>query len=69
METKVEPYAAPLPSLAVAVRNRAADCGERVFLRFEESRWTYAQAFARPAASPTSFAGIAIRRRRSTSAC
>jgi fatty-acyl-CoA synthase len=39
------PSAPPSPTMAVALRDRAADSAARVFLRFEETSWTYAQTF------------------------
>lgn len=32
-------------TMDAALRDRVADSGERVFLRFEEERWTYAEAY------------------------
>src|SRR5512143_2086536 len=39
------PLTAPLPTMGAALRARLADSAERVFLRFEECSWTYAQVF------------------------
>jgi len=33
----------PAPTLGAALRARAAECGARVFLRFEDDAWTFAQ--------------------------
>ena len=39
------PPAAPSPTLAAALRDRAADSAERVFLRFEDATWTFAETY------------------------
>ena len=39
------PIAPPMPTLAAALRARAAASPERPFLRFEEETWTFADAF------------------------
>ena len=38
------PIAPPMPTLAAALRARAAASPERPFLRFEEETWTFADA-------------------------
>jgi len=37
------PNAAPSPTMGAALRARAMDSGDRVFLRFEDASWSYAQ--------------------------
>jgi len=39
------PLTPPLPTMGAALRARFTDSAERVFLRFEERSWTYAQTF------------------------
>jgi fatty-acyl-CoA synthase len=39
------PATGPSPTLAAAVRDRAAERGAQVFLRFEEHSWTYADTY------------------------
>src|SRR5260221_12791705 len=44
--TSIEfPSTSPSPTMAAALRARAAECGERVFLRFEDDRWTFAETY------------------------
>ncbi len=44
-ETTYLPPSAPAPTMAAAIRARAGDSGERVFLRFEDECWIFAQAY------------------------
>jgi fatty-acyl-CoA synthase len=44
MALHVPDTSAPLPSVAAALRARAADCADRVFLRAGDETWTFAQA-------------------------
>ena len=53
------PLTPPLPTMAAALRARLADSAARVFLRFEERSWTYAQTFA----TSSRFANVFLRRR------
>ena len=53
------PLTPPLPTMAAALRARFADSAARVFLRFEERSWTYAQTFA----ISSRFANVFLRRR------
>ncbi|HXQ23388.1 MAG TPA: AMP-binding protein [Candidatus Acidoferrales bacterium] len=53
------PQAAPSPTMAAAVRARAADNGARVFLRFEDEQWTFAEAYG----EGCRFANLLLRRR------
>jgi fatty-acyl-CoA synthase len=39
------PVAAPSPTMAAALRARLADSGARLFLRFEDASWTFAETF------------------------
>jgi fatty-acyl-CoA synthase len=39
------PETTPPPSMAAALRERVADSGDRVFLRYEDARWTFREAF------------------------
>ena len=56
--------------VAAAMRARAADSADRVFLRFDDARWTFAETLPRgvPLRQPVP-ARAATRRGRSTSAC
>ncbi|HUI27780.1 MAG TPA: AMP-binding protein [Candidatus Kryptonia bacterium] len=39
------PNAAPAPTMAAALRARVADSADRVFLRFDDARWTFAETY------------------------
>ncbi len=39
------PSSGPAPTVAAALRARVAECGARVFLRFEDDSWTFADAY------------------------
>jgi acyl-CoA synthetase (AMP-forming)/AMP-acid ligase II len=38
-------FSAPAPTMAAALRDRRADSSDRVFLRFEDTQWTFAETF------------------------
>jgi fatty-acyl-CoA synthase len=40
-----QPPSSPPPTLPAALRDRVADSGDHVFLRFEDASWTFAQAY------------------------
>lgn len=44
-ETAPIPSTAPSPTMAAALRARVADSGDRVFLRFEDASWTFAETY------------------------
>jgi acyl-CoA synthetase (AMP-forming)/AMP-acid ligase II len=44
--TPIEPsFSAPAPTMAAALRDRRTDSADRVFLRFEDLQWTFAETF------------------------
>ena len=58
-QTVQVPAAAPSPTLAAALRARVADSADRVFLRFEDRGWTFADTFR----EACRFANVFLRQR------